>query len=290
MESQVPVEVFVPPSREADRLKRLLPDLVDPADGRGSLPARAGRAFLVAPFTQLTFVSFDLQAFLFDVFHTTWIARVGHFVGMAGVNFFLMVATGALAGPAGVLAYGGLLLGWYAVVARAARLPGWWLATVPMVAALAAGAMAWPALTVGAPGWLAAPWVGLLASGAVISFSHAPEPWFPPRAGDPVRWTTVAGFIRGEGAEAAKGRWRRLLRVAAFPFIGIVDELWAAPRLLPYNLLRVMLALGYAPALKAELDSRAQRAIASGQPALDFVGIGGGVFLDANGTPKVPAT
>jgi len=283
------MEMFVPPSREAMCLTRLARGLVAPRTGRGSLLSRGARSFLVAPFTQLTFVSFDLQAFLFDVFHTTWVARIGHFVGMTGVNFFLMVAAGALAGPAGVLAYAALILAWYAVVARAAGLPGWWFATAPLVGGLAAGALAWPAWTAGLPGWASAPWVGLAASAAVISFSHAPEPWFPPRAGDPLRWTKVTAFIRGTGPDAARGRWLRVLRVGMYPWIGMVDEFWAAPRLLPYNLLRVMLAFGYAPELKVELDSWKDRALASGQPALDYVGIGGGAFLSEDGTPRMPA-
>ena len=42
--------------------------------------------------------------------------------------------------------------------------------------------------------------------------------------------------------------------------LGWLDELWASPRLLPYNLLRLMMAAAYAPALRAVLDERARRA------------------------------
>ena len=75
----------------------------------------------------------------------------------------------------------------------------------------------------------------------------------------------------------------RVLRVASFVLVGWLDELWASPRLLPYNVLRLMLSMGYAPELRRELDARAREALASGNPALDYVGIGGGSFLAQDG-------
>jgi hypothetical protein len=70
--------------------------------------------------------------------------------------------------------------------------------------------------------------------------------------------------------------------VAAYPFIGMVDEIWASPRLLPYNILRLMLAAGYAPSVREVLDDRARRGLANRNPALDYVGVGGGTFIDVD--------
>ena len=161
-------------------------------------------------------------------------------------------------------------------MARATRLALWWLVMVGVVGALLAAACALAG--VATTRTLVA---GFVASGAVISLSHAFEPLFPPRAGDPMRWLPVPAYVFGEGGvrHGVATSMKRALRVAAYPFIGWIDEVWASPRLLPYNVLRAMLGAGYAPALRAALDERARRALASGNPALDYVGIGGGTFL-----------
>ncbi len=74
---------------------------------------------LVAPMTQLTFVSFHLQSFLFLVFHRKWPALVGHGAFMVTEHLFIIAALQPIAlGPINAgLAYALLLLVWYAVVA-----------------------------------------------------------------------------------------------------------------------------------------------------------------------------
>lgn len=273
------VELFCPPSAEAVRLRRWLGPLTAPAPGEDSAGWRGVRHLLVAPFTQLTFLSFDLQMFLFDVFHTSPAARVGHGVGMTGVTLFGLALVAA-ASPGASVAAAGLLLAWYAVVAASVRLPRWWAVMLLVVAGLLALA---GFLAASVPlGWLV---VGCLGSGAVISVSHAFEPYFPPRAGDPLRWLLLREYILGpaDRRHPAPRTLGRLARVAGYALVGWVNELWAAPRLLPYNVLRLLLAAGYAPDLAAVLDDRARRAWASGNPALDFVGIGGGAFLPRAG-------
>lgn len=92
----VDAELFVPPSREALFLLRHAAWLVSPSLSPGSAPSRFLRMVLVAPFTQLTFFSFDLQAFLFGVFHTTFSARAGHLLFMCAVNFFMLLDLGGI--------------------------------------------------------------------------------------------------------------------------------------------------------------------------------------------------
>ena len=270
-------ELFCEPSDEARRLLRWFGPLTTPADGRGALPWRALRASLVAPFTQLTFVSFDLQMFLFDVFHTSRAARVGHLAGMTGVNLFgLALAVRWSGSPLGGAIVAAVLLGWYAAVARATRLPLWWVVMVAVVAALLG--VACVLAVVATPLALG---LGVAVSGGVVSLSHAFEPLFPPRAGDPLRWLTVSEYVRGpDGARnPAPTALLRGMRVASFVVLGWFNEVWASPRLLPYNVLRLMFRAGYARERCAVLDERARRAWASGNPALDYVGVGGGTFL-----------
>jgi hypothetical protein len=75
----------------------------------------------------------------------------------------------------------------------------------------------------------------------------------------------------------------RLGHLLIISVIGIVAESWASLRLMPYNWLLVMMRLGYAGERYAELQGWSDRAWASGNPALDFVGSGGGTFLAATG-------
>lgn len=235
---------------------------------------------LVAPFTQLTFLSFDLQIFLFEVFHLTFWAKVGHLTGMIGVNFFLLAGLSTLrpeGAPWWVNAsslYALVLLAWYAAVAVSARLKGWWVASAVLVLALWGGAAFYDRVLTLVP-W-ANPWGGVLASAVWIAFSHAPEPKLPPRAIEGATWKTVREALQ---ARTGLGMLSRALRITLFVLWGTLDELWAAPRLMPYNLLRILFVCGYEPARWREIQDWSRRALASENPALDYVGIGGATSM-----------
>jgi hypothetical protein len=301
---QQEVELFVQPSREARWLAQTFPWLIAPPDGRQRWYTRLLGFVVVAPFTQFTVASFDLQLFLFQVFHTRRWARVGHAVFMPAVNFFVMVALAQLrlgphptghgwAGPSvnGATVYALLLLAWYLMVAVQERLLLWWSLTVPPTLALAFGADAYycrffvldPAQrsflapTVAA----ASPYLWMYASAQMIMLSHVPEPLLPPRVTDAWRWTSVKDFVLG-----GDGACRSVPRVIGRGLLllvqvvsGALNEWWASPRLMPYSLLVLMFRLGYQPERARRARSYADRAIASGNPAVDFVGIGGGAFL-----------
>lgn len=302
----VAAEIFLEPSPEARFLMRQFPALFAPPDGQGNRVALAMRTIIVSPFTQLTLVSFALESFVFEVFHTSRTARVGHFVFMPAVNFFLLVGLAqfslapaptahewTLFAPNAAALAGVALLGWYFVMAAEERLWAWWLAMVPVVTALVVGATAlygwtatldpatrvWYAPTVG----LVNPWLAAALSASMIMFSHIPEPKLPPRVSDPHRWTAIGEFVFGT-ADAPLPRpvvFRRVLKVCLPVLFGTFDELWASPRLMPYNLLMLMFRLGYAPTAFARLRGHVQRALESGNPAVDYVGIGGGTVLRA---------
>lgn len=274
-------EMFCPPSDEAAWLLDRFGDVLAPSRGLGSRASRWVRAFVVAPFTQFTFRSFDLQMFLLDVLHLSWMARMGHLVGMTAVNLWVMALLVALGGPAAgpwvAAIYGVVLLAWYRAVARDTRLWAWWYVMLGLVTALWGGAVGLAAL--GWPGW--AYGIGIVVSGCVVTFPHAAEPMMPPRAGHPTRWMSAFEYVFGTAEAPVRGRRRlyRAVRVATYPWIGLVNEIWASPRLMPYNVLRLMLNLGYAPELERLMSQRRDRAWASGNPALDFVGVGGGTFI-----------
>lgn len=274
-------QMFAPPSPEARFLLRAMPWLFVPRDRQGPF-ARFTLMAIVAPMTQFTFVSFDLQAFLFLVFHRRWTTLLGHGVFMTIENVCIMAALrgmGPVATPAGALdpalPYALLLAIWYAVIARQERLWLW----AGLMALLVAGlyALSFPlAATFTAHG--VSPWAGVFASGLMLAFSHIPEAALPPRVADPLRWTPVIVFLREPGLTPWQ-RLGRVFRLALFPVLGALDEVWAAPRLMAYNYLNLMMHLGYAPALARRLRGWSDAAWRDGQPALDYVGTGGGTFL-----------
>jgi hypothetical protein len=115
----------------------------------------------------------------------------------------------------------------------------------------------------------------------VQAVSHVSESRLPPRVTASSRWKTVREFLAGPppgGANDAR-RAVRLLRLAAQVVWGTLAEFWAAPRLLPYGVLAQLRARGYARQRFEALDQMTRRAIASGQPAVDFIGSGGGAYL-----------
>lgn len=293
--SSIPTELFAPPSTEHRWLLRHAGWLVAPADGKGHAMARLLRMAMVAPMTQMTFLSFDLQVFLYGVFHTSKVARVGHFVFQAAVTFWMLVAACGVGtqgpgptwfAPNGATVLAGVLILWYAAMARQHRLWLWWAAMVPVVLALLLGANrlyshAYDPLqaTFWQPLPLAVnPWLWMLGCALVVAMSHAPEPKLPPRTVEGPEWLTMPEYLLHR-KELPSSRPMRFLRVGLFPFWGMLDELWASPRLLPYGFLLLLFKAGYRPQLWAQHSAWIDKAWASGNPALDYVGVGGGTVL-----------
>lgn len=286
--------VFVEPSTEARRLARYLGFLVAPRAGRETSLSRAVGTLLVAPFTQLDLFSFDLQIFLYRVFHRRAPARVGHFLFMPVVNFFVIAALAdirlgprpaarILFGPNLGTAYAALLLLWYLVLAHRTRLHAWGLLMIPVVAALCAGGNRFHGRAFGFN-----PWLGAILAAALVALSHAPEPKLPPRVSGHRHWVTIREFLTGRPGEhlSVGERVVRLLLVALQLLSGTVNELLASPRLMPYGFLLLLFAAGYRPDVDGPLRDHVRRALESGNPAIDYVGIGGGTYLDAEADRK----
>ena len=233
--------------------------------------------------TQLTFFSFDLQAFLFLIFHRSPVALIGHAIFMTSENVFILaalrpivIASTPLGHVNGAVIYALVLLAWYGGVAFRARLRAWFALTVPIVVLLYVASGPVEALARGSldrsPAW------GALVSALLVALSHSAEPLLPPRTVDPWRWTSLRGYILGPDVSLAR-RAARLGHLAGIVVLGTVAESWASIRLMPYNWLMAMMRLGYARDRSVEIRTWAARAWASGNPALDFVGTGGGTFL-----------
>src|SRR5262245_39938162 len=119
--SPVVAEIYQSPSSEALRLIQRVPWLASPEGGHSRKWGRLSLRVIIAPMTQLTFFSFDLQAFLFLVFHTSKFAIIGHALFMTSEHLFIMAALRhiPIAGTAldAALLYAIVMLAWYGTVA-----------------------------------------------------------------------------------------------------------------------------------------------------------------------------
>jgi hypothetical protein len=109
----------------------------------------------------------------------------------------------------------------------------------------------------------------MLALAFLQALSHVREP-LPPRVSRSPHWTPLATYV---GSASARERVRRVGHVEGQAVFGTFDEWIASPRLLPVLVPRAE----QRDAWKAVSG----RAVASANPAIDYVGIGGGTPLRA---------
>ncbi len=224
--------------------------------------------FTVVPSTNVTNTSLWYQAWLNEIFHTTWVARVGHFVFIP-LNTILMVA---LAGRFSAAA-AALLGSWWVCWALKEGRKLWAVACLGLAVAVGTAAAAW-----NAAGWPVV--LPMIAFSFLQALSHALED-LPPRVTRSPRWVPMKEYLRGTAEHPLPWQitLQRLGHVALQLPFGAVDEWMASPRLLPVYLLDVLWRLGYDPASSQELRGYARKAWARGNPALDYIGIGGGTRL-----------
>jgi hypothetical protein len=265
--------MWVPPSRGQLFWLRVAPVLFAPARGTGRGLARWWAIATVAPGTNVTGLNLGYQAYLNHVFHRTRLARVGHAVCMPVIVAALL----ALLYPVHAVLPGALVLAaWWAYWAVKERDPVWGGCAVGLAAALYPLAQALGRLGAVQPSPLAQPWAWVLLAGALQAGSHILEP-LPPRVTRSVHWIPPAEYLLGpaDHRNPLGTVLRRGGQLAAQAVFGTVDEIIASPRLLPVLLLELLWLLGHDPARRRAGRSLSARAIASGNPALDYVGTGG---------------
>lgn len=269
----LPAAVWVEPSREQwFWVRHFRPWFAPRPDEERGLVRYVAR-FLVVPSTNVTNFSLQYQSYLNDIFHRTVLARVAHFTCMPLITGLYLAALQPLhlGNVDGSLLGAGLLAVWWLAWALHERLPVWGGLSVLWAGAILAGSRAFVAT--GQSPW---PWLGLLA--LVQASSHLAEVHVPPRLSGTARWMSRTEWMRTAG-EPLPVRLRRWLAILEGAVHGTVDEAMASPRLAPIQLLEVLWKLGYAPHLRAEWKAWSQRAWQSGNPALDYIGTGGGTTL-----------
>lgn len=229
-------------------------------------PSVAGTA-LVTPIAHVANNSLGFQAYLYSIFHRTWPAKLGHVVLMP----LIAVATLATAGtlhPALCVAAGVALVVWYARVAGAHRLPLLAGVLAASGAAFTFAALAWSARWSDLGVW-AHPALVWAALGLAQTLSHLTEPDVPPRVSGCDDWVPLPEYFRRDPV-------RNGLRALAMVFAGTMNEMWSGWRLYPVVALDLLWAFGYAPAQRARHEALVARAVEGGNPAIDFIGRGGG--------------
>jgi hypothetical protein len=271
--------LWVPPSRGQLFWVRRAPALFAPALGTGRGLARWWVIAMVTPGTNVTGLNLAYQSYLNHVFHRTRLARVGHAACMPVIVTALL----ALLYPVHATLPGALALAaWWAYWAVKERDPVWGGCAVGLAAALYPLAQALGRLGAADPPRLAQPWALLLLAGLLQAGSHILEP-LPPRVTRSVHWIPPTEYLLGRAGHRNPPVTvlRRAGQLTAQAVFGTVDEIVASPRLLPVLLLELLWLSGHDPVRRAAWRALSARAIANGNPALDYIGTGGPTPLRA---------
>ncbi|MFO0693718.1 MAG: hypothetical protein U0230_09210 [Polyangiales bacterium] len=266
----IEAELFVEPSREQWFWVRKMGWLFAPTPGEESRFARWYGIATVVPSTNVTNFSLQYQSYLNDIFHTTWVARLGHTFAMPFVVMFMQVLARELGGEPWALAFASILTAWWLGWAFLERDVVFGAALLGTSLGLYFGGR-W-ASAVGIP---ALPALGIFA--AIQMLSHTFEP-LPPRVSRSPRWVPVFDYL-------TTGPWSTRLRRAGqigVQFgLGTVAEALASPRLLCVIVLEALWLSGHRREQRDAWKTLSRRALESGNPALDYIGIGGGTPLRA---------
>ncbi len=203
------------------------------------------RHLVIVPEAHARVFDLSLQLEMYDVFHVHWVSRVGHMVGTPAQ----LIALTALLNHLGWHDTGGLILGLGVVVpllqlGYAARLD-------KAVAVAALGPVILMTCVAGLPALSLNPMsagILFLVGLGIQTFSHLAEPVPPP-------WSGARGWrsLRESLRVSSPLRQLGFLMLTA---VSLVLEAWASLRIFSFQVLFVMMQLGYRPALKQALTGR----------------------------------
>jgi hypothetical protein len=300
--------IFYPPSKEELFWAKCLPDLTNkPKDERTPGETIFYRIF-VTPLTNLTGFSLMYQAYLNEIFHTKLMTKISHLSFMPFVNFFIcmffaqfhyteepykvgVAADGSVVVERrldafvknGAMIYVLSLWIWYTIwgFIGKARAMGLFMA-FPLLMIYGLGTMYYEVCR---DPETDNPWYNPTASlytnpiiwCFVCSFfqalGHAFEPALPPRVSGSTHWLDYRAVYNNEGCI------KFFVIMIGQTIFGTIDEFMASPRLLPILFLRLLYGIGYNPAQWELINRLSQLSLASGNPALDYIGTGGDTVL-----------
>ncbi|MFC1669951.1 hypothetical protein ACFL20_06115 [Spirochaetota bacterium] len=244
---------------------------------------------LVTPTAHFANLSVDFQAFLYGVFHQSFISRISHIILMPLITFFMIASLLTLSYIA-ALVYLAAFIILYVMQSYILKGPLWGIMNCCIMAALfllvpfynewyaaIVSDMRYNVFT-----WLFSPWFLMFFFAFLQAVSHAAEPMMPPRANLTNRWLSVKDFMAGgSSSPGIFSKVKRAFLLAVQLIYGMLDEWWAGPRLLPFVIMNIMWSFGYKDEYKREILEYVNAAIDEGNPAMDYIGTGGGVPLGA---------
>lgn len=179
-----------------------------------------------------------------------------------------------------------LLSLWYCLTALINKVPALMFALIPLLFGLAHIGAIIQTITAYPPAlstWYApAPllynplvWIPLL--GLALSCSHLKEPLIPPPFSGSTSWIPIEQYYNGPSDRPytkMEMLWKLIITIPYFPG-AVFDEFWAGWRLLPIAVLEIFVFFGYVPEVYSRAKHYAEKALATGNPALNFIGTGG---------------
>jgi uncharacterized membrane protein YGL010W len=218
-------------------------------------------SYLVIPGAHVRIGDFQFQAELYDVFHLSWVSRLGHMICTPIVLLGAMLSLGVVpfvvagGGPVDGIPVASLVLavGLSAYFFGLDALIG--LLTTPIVIALLAASIALSralgdhALITG---------VAMMAGGAVVQagshlFEDVPPPWGAPRT-----WRPLREVMR-------EATMRKLAGLAGLTLVSFVLEWWASFRILGLQMNFLAMRAGLRPGLVALLERRRTEILAGNE-------------------------
>ncbi|MFV8749517.1 hypothetical protein ACNOYE_03075 [Nannocystaceae bacterium ST9] len=269
-------ERWVAETGEERRWRRIAPRLFAPGSSPGPV-IRLINHIVVTPMAHVTLTNLDYQIYLNQVLHTSGGAWLGHLVCIPLNVGLLFYALAVYVSPIASLILLALLGAWYLAMAIRLRSAIWGLLSLTTSAglcALAIAAASW------ATGWYTSPILWIAAVSSLQAYTHLFEANVPPRANFERHWLPLREFLWGAPESPALHRLAKLAWTPIGGLWGTLDEWWASSKLLPLYLLELLWWCGYRPALRQRYRERSLAVLASGDPALDWVGPGGGASVD----------
>jgi len=274
---------------------------------QGNLVVQWALFMLVAPLTLLTPMNLEYQIYLMEIFHTCIISRGIHAAGMPFITFaWLLIAAyfevpfipdTTPHGTVNLFAVRGntllilIFFVWYMVWGFRAKMRMFGVFAIPHLIALWILSTVLSQLTryspeeatwyASAPFW-ANPIILGLVFAVIVTASHTPEP-LPPRMNGTNGWMDMAEY------KARHNLYYRVTRIGQSFIAGTISEFLAGPRLMPLFILRGYFVLGFEAERWDNIQQFVKMAWASGNPALDYIGVGGSLPPLRAGTPQTLA-
>lgn len=264
-------------TREERLWRRVCPGLFAPGERPGAL-VRLVRHISVTPLAFVTLRNVDYQIYLNQILHTASATWLAHLVCIPINVALLFYALAVYVGPSAPLLLFAVLASWYVSMAATMRSLAWALVVLAVLAGLCGLGVTLARVAAPLGPW-ASPAAWMLVVSTLQAYSHLFEAHVPPRANFERHWLPLREFVWGSPALPLAARVRKLSWTPIGGVWGTFDEWYSSAKLLPFYLLELMWMCGYRPEQRAKHRARSLASLASGDPALDWVGVGGGASV-----------